>query len=151
MRRRVVPPSLQALPPRDPPTLDALLALDALCFREDLRYPREVYEDRLARPGAQVLAATREGAVVGFALCDAREDVLFLDVLAVHPDCRREGLGARLVEASLDLARRLGLRWVEVHAELRDQDGYDLAQFYARAGFAIVEDHADWRVLRRAA
>ena len=55
-----------------------------------------------------------------------------LDV-SVHPDCRRQGVGTRLVRASADIARDRGAEWLHVDYEPH------LAAFYAGCGFTPTE------------
>lgn len=141
---------VRALDPEDPGTLRALLRLDALSFRADLRYPEEEFRRRLALPTCRVRAAVAEGRVLGLSLCQDAPDALFLDVLAVEPAWRGRGVGVLLVRDAVALARAAGRPGVRVHAERADQDGRDLVAFYRREGFEVAEDHGGWVTLWRA-
>ena len=61
----------------------------------------------------------------------ARGTIAKIGRMAVLPSDRRRGIGRRLLDAALDLARREGI----VRAELSAQE--TVVPFYARAGFTI--------------
>jgi N-acetylglutamate synthase-like GNAT family acetyltransferase len=68
------------------------------------------------------------------ALEQAQPDLCYLERLAVIPDCRRKGFGQALVNHTLQEARKLGARIVQIaiideHTELKD--------WYKRLGFTI--------------
>ena len=64
-------------------------------------------------------------------------NVTKLDLVAIHPEHRGRGHGARLVRHSLDLARQSLL--IRVFGEYR-QDRPHLADFYSKLGFTVLAD-----------
>ena len=62
---------------------------------------------------------------------------LYLDSLAVNPDYRRSGIASRLLLASAEKARRLGIPRVGL---LVDQSNPSAEHLYRSVGFHYVED-----------
>lgn len=75
--------------------------------------------------------AVREGRLVGFASCFEHQDALEIFLLAVHPEVRRQGIGADLLRHVADHARETGqrLRTEVVSANI---EGF---RFYLQNGF----------------
>jgi len=63
----------------------------------------------LASPAAWLLIADLDGRPAGFALTRAIVDEAELLLIAVHPDARRRGIGAKLIAAVAQTARRRGV------------------------------------------
>lgn len=78
-----------------------------------------------------LLVVRTGGAVVGTAALEWYGSAALLRSVAVAAEWRGRGLGARLVAAALDLARRRGVGAVALLAETA-------APFFARLGFAPV-------------
>ena len=79
----------------------------------------------------EVLVAEIEGALAGFAVILDRADRAELDGLFVEPARWRQGIGTKLVDAAIRLARHRGLSLVTVVAS-------PLARrFYETCGFAV--------------
>ena len=102
---------------------------------------RQLYGGRAAElVGLLVLAAEGErAAVVGEGLApmrDLRPDDphFYLGLLGVVPDRRGEGLGGRLLAASLEVVDRFG---AVAHLESSNPRNVSL---YERAGFEVIED-----------
>ena len=55
-------------------------------------------------------------------------DHAFLLDTKVHPDCRRQGLGTRIVGLAVNEAKRAGCEWIEVDFD----DVERLSGFYSR-------------------
>ena len=93
----------------------------------------------IARDWVLVASAGDDGAVLGFAHVERRDDpaVAWLEDLFVDPDAQGRGVGTLLWRAALDHARALGA------AELRfDADPHATA-FYERLGADVVgETHS---------
>jgi N-acetylglutamate synthase-like GNAT family acetyltransferase len=89
-----------------------------------------------------------ESEIVGFILAERQSPAYGLPeggrivAIAVHPDHRRNGVGARMVTALIDDCRTVGLE--EVYSVLRDEDERD-AEFLAACGF----DESRVRLLSR--
>jgi len=77
----------------------------------------------------QVMIAELDGRVAGFAVVLAERDNAELDGLFVDPEFWRQGVGAALVEAATQEARRRGLSLLTVVASPSARD------FYERCGF----------------
>ena len=89
----------------------------------------------IERRDADVLAAEANGRVVGYAACWVVVDQAELGNIAVAPDWRRRGVGARLLEAVIEHSRGRGVR--ELFLEVRVSN--DVAQrLYQRYGFREV-------------
>jgi ribosomal-protein-alanine acetyltransferase len=77
--------------------------------------------------------AARENALMGFIVARLVADEMEILNLAVDPDARRQGIGARLVERALEAGRGSGAR--RVYLEVRESNSGAQA-FYASLGFA---------------
>jgi N-acetylglutamate synthase-like GNAT family acetyltransferase len=92
--------------------------------------------------------AELDAEIIGFILAERQIPVYGLPeggrivAIAVHPDHRRNGVGARMVEALIDDCRAIGLE--EVYSVLRAEDERD-AEFLAACGF----DESRVRLLSR--
>lgn len=95
-----------------------------------------------------VLVAADEGALVGFAACQACADALHLWELAVRHDAQGRGIGRALLDEVAALARSHALPAVTL-STFRDIPWN--APFYARRGFvelALDELNARLRIVR---
>jgi GNAT superfamily N-acetyltransferase len=97
---------------------------------------------RMARTGVdRVMVAVVEGRVVGFAgvtyawLFHADVPTARLMSIAVDESCRGQGVGRRLVEASVDQARAWGCDRVELTSRLENAGAHG---FYETVGFTHV-------------
>lgn len=114
--------------PMQPADVPAVMAVQAACYGEHLLEPAGVLHDRLvaaadtcwvALRGDRVCAylaayRSRLGAVTalnGPFKPAPSPDTLYLHDLAVHPEAHGSGVGGRLVDGLMALARREGLRW----------------------------------------
>jgi ribosomal-protein-alanine acetyltransferase len=129
----------------------ALLALEQRCFGGDRLSARQLHH-HLHNPSAWLAVAERDGVVLGDALLlfRAGSDVARLYSIAVAPQARGTGVGARLLRAAEAAARARGCRRLrlEVRADnvaaiaLYEARGY--RRFGRRPGY--YDDGADaWR------
>ncbi len=92
---RVLPSlSIRPMAERD---LDEVLAIERMSFSNpwtDVMFLAELREN----PFARFLIAARDDAIVGYVGGWVIVDELHLLNLAVHPDCRRQGLAGQLVD-----------------------------------------------------
>jgi amino-acid N-acetyltransferase len=103
--------------------------LDALRFRlAQASLPEAGFSDHLD----STLVARADGAVVGGVALELYGEEALLRSLAVAPAVRGGGLGQRLVEAALELARARGVRRVWLLTTTAER-------FFPRFGFRIVE------------
>jgi ribosomal protein S18 acetylase RimI-like enzyme len=124
-----------------PADIDALLALWQVAAENDARPvdTREAVETLIARDPEACLVADRAGRVVGTVIAGWDGWRAHLYRLAVHPDVRRKGVGAALLDAA---AQRLaGLGATRIDAMVLDHN--ELGQHVWRAsGFTA---QAEWR------
>lgn len=80
--------------------IGAIRELERICFPIDY-WPLLDMLGVLTLPGVVRLKAEEEGHLVGFVAADIRrsKDLAWIATIAVHPDHRRVGLGAALLEA----------------------------------------------------
>ncbi|TWB82439.1 GNAT family N-acetyltransferase [Nitrospirillum amazonense] len=139
------PPATAAPPPRPatPADLEALLALEKICF-EFNRMGRRSFRRLLERPSAHILVIDGpDGGLAASAVLLSRRGTRGVRVysLATHPDQRCRGLAKAMMRAALDHARATGHQWLslEVHPE------NDAARaLYHRLGFhqtSVEEDY----------
>ncbi|MEG3087032.1 GNAT family N-acetyltransferase [Sphingomonas sp. PB4P5] len=88
----------------------------------------------MALPGVWLTVASIDGTPAGFTLSRIILDEAELLLLATAPSCRRRGVGATLLRATIADARDRGA--VTLHLEVRD--GNDAVRLYSKAGFAKV-------------
>jgi len=86
-----------------PADLDAILALDEVCFHRP--WTRAEYERELQDPARSFLYVVRvDGTVVGYCSFWRIFDEIHLNNFAVHPSMRRRGVGRALLAHVLDVA-----------------------------------------------
>jgi ribosomal protein S18 acetylase RimI-like enzyme len=126
---------------KDLPALEQLLAVIADVFDPD-RPPRYVYAELLNSDSACCLLAFACGQPVGLcvAVCipklDRRIGFLFVDEIFVVQAWRRRGVGRKLIEHAMRLAKERGLAGVRLLARPTNT----VAQrFYAALGFLNSE------------
>jgi ribosomal-protein-alanine N-acetyltransferase len=88
----------------------------------------------LPMPGVWLSLARVEGEVVGFALSRLVAAEAELLLLAVRRESQGRGVGAKLLDRFIDVARRRGAE--QLHLEVRD--GNHAVALYTRFGFAEV-------------
>jgi GNAT superfamily N-acetyltransferase len=111
-------------------TIPALAAIAAGAATDRETLVAAVEEDRL-------IVAVEGARVVGFALVSAHDDAAHLDELDVLPEAGGRGIGRALLEAAAAWARAHG------HAQLTLTTFRDVpwnGPFYARAGFAVIDE-----------
>jgi len=97
----------------------------------------ELPGDGLAEHAATLLVARTGGRIVGSAALELYGGAALLRSVAVEADQRGTGLGQRLTNAALDLARQRGVRRVYLLTETA-------ADFFPRFGFrTIARDAVD--------
>jgi ribosomal-protein-alanine N-acetyltransferase len=115
--------------------LDAVMAIEALSFPTP--WARQAFSDELARPWArlEVLSQVATGRVVGFCNYWLVADELHILNVAVHPDERRRGHAARLLQHILSEANRSKIRVVLLEVRLSNRPAQEL---YRKFGFREV-------------
>jgi len=97
--------------------LSQVAALEKLCFPAD-PWSRALFRAALDGSGAAILLAEgADGEVLGYVVLSAVLDEGNLDNIAVHPDCRRQGVADALLAALTGFCRgRLAVLTLEVRA-----------------------------------
>jgi ribosomal-protein-alanine N-acetyltransferase len=97
--------------------LDGLVELEQHCFPEE-PWPASLLASALEGEGVLALGLASHDVLWASALGRLAADEAELHSIAVRPARRREGLGRRLLEDFLGLARGMGARsvWLEVRA-----------------------------------
>ena len=128
--------------------IDALMALERAVFSMDI-LSRRSFRHFIAAPGASLVVAEADGRLAGYVLVlyRRRSKVARLYSIAVAPHIGRRGVGAKLLAAAEDSARRRGCRTMrlEVHERNRRAVGR-----YEKSGYrpfgrhrAYYDDRAD--------
>ena len=115
-------------------TRDKLRALRYAIFVEEQRVPEELEWDDADERSYHVLATSEEGEAIGTGRLKLDGQI---GRMAVARDWRRRGVGAAILQALLDLARKEGCTMVRLHAQT-----HALA-FYAKYGFTAVGEEFD--------
>jgi ribosomal protein S18 acetylase RimI-like enzyme len=103
------------------------------------RLPQPMESDHAANVTAGRVFVTGD-PVIGLVVVEAREDHLFLDNIAVHPDTHGRGVGRRLLEFVDTRARALGLSEVRLYTNALM---WENQKIYPRFGYVVVERRVD--------
>jgi ribosomal-protein-alanine N-acetyltransferase len=122
--------------------LDALAAIDALCFPPGIAYPREEIEFLLLNPTVITLVAERSGTIVGLAALERRRrtrqsarygELVTIEVL---PEFRGESIGVALYRTLESHLRDWGGNRIHLHVSIENDTA---VAFYQRLGFRVVD------------
>ncbi len=86
----------------------------------------------LARPDTLVLTARDGAPLAGFAIMQFGEERAHLSLLAVRPDCQRQGVARRMLQWLTASALTAGI--ASVHLELRETN-QGARRFYLKQGY----------------
>jgi len=115
--------------------VDDLLRIEERAFAID-RIPRRSFRRFVASPSCRLLVATREGALVGYALVlfRARAAVARLYSIATAPEAVRRGVGTALLAAAerATIARKQAVLRLEVH-----ENNATAIERYRKAGYLM--------------
>lgn len=114
----VVPMNEVAISIRGPLSDEEINALHALAFGHPAT--SVPWRDRLEKHSLFWVTARQHGSLVGFVniIGDGGAHAVLLDT-CVHPRAQRQGIGAALVRAAAEEARRLGCQWLHADYESR--------------------------------
>lgn len=122
--------------------LEALTALDRICFERGIAFTRAQIAGFLELESVEGVAAEAQGRIVGFAIGYLRRPglagVLTIDV---HPDCRRSGVGRALFRELLARFEQAGASRVRLEVDVRNADAI---AFYRSFGFRRIGRLADY-------
>jgi ribosomal-protein-alanine N-acetyltransferase len=122
--------------------LDALAAIDAVCFPPGIAYPREEIAFLLLNPTVITLVAERSGVIVGLAALERRRrtrqtarygELVTIEVL---PKFRRESIGGALYQTLETRLREWGGSSIHLHVSVENADA---VAFYHRLGFRVLD------------
>lgn len=126
-----------------PEDLDALCALDEVCFAEPFRFSRRLMKHIVEARYARTLVAEESGALAGFVIVHAEhwdeELVAYIMTLDVSPEHRRHGLAAELMQRAEDASREVSADALALHVWAENAGA---VRFYERIGYqraGIVE------------
>jgi ribosomal-protein-alanine N-acetyltransferase len=136
-------PRIRGMTERD---LDRVLTIERLSFTAP--WSRRSFENLLRRDDTSLWAAVADDAVVGYAVVWYVAGEAELGNLAVAPEWRRRGLGARLLEFAVERAGERGVEriYLEVRVsnaaarELYEKHGFDQVGIRRRYYRSPVED-----------
>jgi [ribosomal protein S18]-alanine N-acetyltransferase len=122
--------------------LDALAAIDAICFPPGIAYPREEIAFLLLNPTVITLIAESSGAIVGLAALERRRrtrqsarygELVTIEVL---PEFRGESIGGALYRTLETRLRAWGGSSIHLHVSVENADAL---AFYQRLGFRVID------------
>jgi len=132
-----------------PSDLEALYALDQICFESGIAYSRGELKQILRSASGCGVLAEAAGAVAGFAAgYVAARGAGHVVTLDVAPDFRRKGIGRALFSDLLARFERLGAREIRLEVEV---DNKPAIAFYEAFGFGTSRRLPDYYGLGRAA
>ena len=114
--------------------LDEVAELERICF--SVPWSRNMLAEELDNLlSAFLMALDDSGKVVGYAGVQVILDEGYITNVAVRPECRRQGIAAKLLQVFLDFARanQLAFLTLEVRAS-----NYDAIALYGSRGFRSV-------------
>ena len=116
--------------------LDALYALDGICFEPGIAYSRDEIRRFLCLPTARGFVLETGGTVVAFTIghrpTHRRGSVVTLDV---HPEHRRHGVGGMLLSRLIADLTNEGAREISLEVDVTNAGAI---AFYERFGFRTV-------------
>ena len=122
--------------------LDALAAIDALCFPPGIAYPREEIAFLLLNPTVITLVAEHSGVIIGLAALERRRRTRHtprygeLVTIEVLPQFRRESIGDALYRTLETGLREWGGSSIHLHVSVENTDAF---AFYQRLGFRVID------------
>jgi ribosomal-protein-alanine N-acetyltransferase len=122
--------------------IEALYALDQLCFEPRIAYSRGELRRFLGIATAQGVLADRDGTLAGFAIgYRTRGRIARVVTLDVGPGERRRGLGKALLEGLLESLARAGA--VQARLEVSTENTGAIA-FYEKLNFRVRRPLPDY-------
>ena len=122
--------------------LDAMHALDVVCFDKPFRFSRSAMRRFAEAKTARVVIAEENRALVGFVILDIEETeqgrFAYIVTLDVSPTHRRKGLAGELMQQAEREASREGCAAIVLHVFTGNEPAID---FYGGRGF--VRSHRE--------
>lgn len=83
--------------------------------------------------------AVESGQLIGCAFAKVKVDCVYVGKVAVKPDCQRQGIGRRLMQAVEHFARQTGRLVLELETRIELVENH---QTFAALGFVRTAEHA---------
>jgi len=119
--------------------LEAMYALDMVCFEEPFRFSRREMRTFAEARGAKVVIAELDGVLAGFCIVQVeaakRGGLGYVVTLDVAMEFRRRGLAARLMERVEGEALAVGCAEMRLHVFTGNEAAI---RFYERTGYEFV-------------
>jgi ribosomal-protein-alanine acetyltransferase len=115
--------------------INELVNLEQQCFKHGLSISRRSFRRFLRIPSADLLVAQRRGKVVAYALVSYWPSSARLYSLAVSRNCRRQGIGKKLLRA---VEKRAAERASIMRLEVNERNATAL-WLYRNAGYQVVD------------
>jgi [ribosomal protein S18]-alanine N-acetyltransferase len=121
------------LRPLEPGDLYAVLGIEQEAFAVPWR--ERTFRSLFLRDDVDLVAAERDGRLVGYAICWSVADQAELGNIAVAAEARGSGVGRALLDAALARVRLRGVK--ECFLEVRESNE-GAQRLYRQAGFEVV-------------
>ncbi|MCB1606319.1 MAG: GNAT family N-acetyltransferase [Xanthomonadales bacterium] len=105
------------------------------------RYTPDRLRRTLQSPHKNLVVACAGPVLIGFGIMSYREESANLDLLAVKPTYRNRGVGERIVDWLVTVARTAGIGQIFVQVRKRNPGAI---RFYERIGFAQIDEHVGY-------
>ncbi len=112
--------------------LRQVVSIENLSFNKDDAYSREDFKRWMGYNPDFCMAAEIDGRIVGDMICRILRYKLDLASCAIHPDYRRYGIGSLLLKEMETLARKFGVRKIELQVRKTNSNGL---AFWQKMGF----------------
>lgn len=119
--------------------IEAVMALERLCF--SYHWTEEQFRLGLDKGAYHILGLRLKGGLKAYIAFSLIQDEMEILNLAVHPDCRRQGLGERLLVTTLEHCAELGVRRGYLDVKRSNTAAIDL---YEKFGFKQVGARAKY-------
>ncbi|MEQ8330621.1 MAG: ribosomal protein S18-alanine N-acetyltransferase [Longimicrobiales bacterium] len=139
MGRLTTPVGSVSIRPMAERDVDAVSALENVSFSSPWR--ADTFHALLARPPVVLLVLEEDGVVAGYAVVWCILDQGELSNIAVDPARRGRGLGTRILDHALEVARSRGVTSMYLEVRVSNRVAADL---YRRRGFVEVGRRRDY-------
>jgi [ribosomal protein S18]-alanine N-acetyltransferase len=115
--------------------LEAMWALDLVCFAEPFRFSRRAMRGFAEAEGAAAVVAEDAAELVGFVVAQAEGETGYVVTLDVAPEWRRRGVARRLMAEVEGKMRAAGARDMALHVSVENEGAM---RFYEGMGYERV-------------
>jgi ribosomal-protein-alanine N-acetyltransferase len=112
--------------------LDAIYALDVVCFKPPFRFSRRAMRSFAEAAGAVTVLAEAQGELAGFCIAQLEKQTAYVVTLDIAPAFRRQGLARRLMAELEAKASAAGATSVALHVFTGNTGAI---QFYESIGY----------------